>query len=98
MQDYFIAEISGKQYRISPDKQLIVDYLGEIEEFACEKILLKSSGGKLEIGTPFLKEKVVFAVQAVKLPAVRVATFKSKANYRRVIGQARRGSKLSIKK
>ncbi len=60
--DYLVAEIAGKQYKLIPGKSALVDFLGDVKEIECEKVLLKSSKGKLEIGQPYLKEKVKLTV------------------------------------
>lgn len=86
MLKYAIVEISGKQYSISPGETLVVDYLGEIKKFECDKILLLARDGKLEIGKPYLKEKLTLEVLGNQKRKIRVATYKPKVNYRRVIG------------
>lgn len=97
MLNYIVAEISGKQYKISPKQVVLVDFLGDLKEFECNKVLLKSEDGKLEVGNPFLKKGVNFEVlEGTKKTKIRVATFKSKANYRRVIGQKTLQSKIRL--
>lgn len=98
MLNYLVAEIAGKQYQVYPEKNLTVPFLGEVKEYVCEKVLLKSEGDKLEVGQPFLKEKVVFeVVNNIRGPKIRVATYKAKANYRRVIGSKAKMSVVKLK-
>lgn len=97
MLNYIIADIGGKQYKISPKQVVLVDFLGDLKKFECNKVLLKLEDGKLEIGTPFLKQGVNFEIlEGTKKTKIRVATFKSKANYRRVIGQKTLQSKIRL--
>lgn len=97
MLNYIVADIGGKQYKISPKQVVLVDFLGDLKKFECNKVLLKSEDGKLEIGTPFLNKSVNFEVlEGIKKTKIRVANFKSKANYRRVIGQKTLQSKIML--
>lgn len=93
MLKYAVVEISGKQYKVTPSKTLVVDYLGDIKKFDCNKILLAAADGKLEIGKPYLKEKLTFEVLGSEKRKIRVATYKPKVNYRRV-----KGSKIFLSK
>lgn len=98
MLDYAVIEISGRQYKVTPHTVLAVDYLGDIKNFHCETVLLRVEDGKLILGTPFLKDKLLFEViDHKKLAKVRVATYKAKANYRRVRGSRRRVSMIELK-
>lgn len=99
MLNYLIAEIKGKQYKVMPNKQFAVDFLGEGEaSLECDKVLLKSEGDKLEIGTPFLSGKVVFDVVSVtKGKKIRVAKYHAKANTRKVTGSTKIYSVLMLK-
>src|SRR4051812_6221715 len=84
--DYAIVEISGRQYTVMPNKTLEVDYLGEVSTFECDKVLLTASGNNVVVGTPYVKEKLVFDVVGEKKTKLRVATYHAKANTRRVKG------------
>lgn len=88
MVNYIIAEISGKQFKITSNKPVEVDYLGDVKKIECDKVLLKCEDGKVELGTPYLKDKIVLEVlDEVVKKKIRVATYKAKANTRRVKGQ-----------
>ena len=83
---YLVCEISGRQHLIKPGEVLLVDKL-EGESIACDKVLLSVEDNQVEIGKPYLNKKVSFEVLGdIKGPKVRVATYKQKSNYRRVIG------------
>lgn len=97
MFDYAIVEISGRQYKVVPGANLEVDFVGDVKSVECDKVLLISKGAEIQVGTPFLKEKLVFdVIETAKKPKVRVATYKSKANTRKVTGQRRVVSRLKL--
>lgn len=97
MNKYVVVNISGRQYLAEPGKILTVDHLGDVKTLECE-VLMSSNEGKVEVGTPFLKQKVVFDVlETVKERKVRVATYKAKARTRKVRGSRRVVSKISLK-
>lgn len=98
MGSYFVCEILGKQYNIEPGQTVRVDYLGDLKSFECDKVLLKVEDSKMQAGSPYLKEKVVFDVlQNLRERKVRVATYKAKANYRRVKGSRRAVSLIRLR-
>jgi ribosomal protein L21 len=99
MLNYLIAEIKGKQYKVIPGKQFAVDFLGEGQTLLeCESVLLKSEDDKLELGSPFVKGKVVFDVVSVtKGKKIRVAKYHAKANTRKVTGSTKMYSILMLK-
>ncbi len=84
---YAVVEIAGKQYDVFPDTSLEVNYLGDIKTFECEKVLLLADMNSISIGKPYLKEKLSFDVlNNRKVKKIRVATYKAKANTRKVKG------------
>lgn len=87
--DYAIFQINSRQYLVKPGQVLEVDKLPEgTKTLNINEVLLLADKGKVEIGAPFLKKTLNFTVLGdVKKPKIRVATYKAKANYRRVIGQ-----------
>lgn len=84
--NYCVLEIAGKQYLAEPEKDLLVGFLGDAKEHRCDKVLLMSDGGKIEVGTPYLKMGVLLNVVGTKRDKVRVATYHAKANTRKVVG------------
>lgn len=87
---YAIVEISGRQYKVEPGRALSVDFLGDIKTLECDKVMLVSDGSKIELGKPYLKDKLTFDVLGFeKGKKIRVATYHAKANYRRVKGARR---------
>ena len=86
MSDYAICEILGKQYKVIPGKPFKVDLLDEGQKKEA-KVLLLSEGGKIKIGTPYLKDQLTLKyLEEVKDRKIRVAKFHAKANYRKVKG------------
>lgn len=87
MISYAVCEISGKQYKVVPDKILEVsskkEETGDIEV----NVLLLSEDDKFKIGAPYLKEKLTLKrVENTKGEKIRVSKFHAKANYRRTTG------------
>lgn len=95
---YAIVAIAGRQYKISPDATFLVDYLGDQKSIECNQVLLKVEGDKLDLGKPFLNEKLIFdVIETIKSPKIRVATYKAKANTRKVKGARSLHSKLKLR-
>lgn len=102
MLDYAICEISGKQYKVTPNNPIEVDFLGDLEKEVDlakagieTKLLLLSEDGKIKIGTPYLKEKLELKfLENVKSDKIRVAKFHAKANFRKVTGNRTKKSRV----
>ena len=87
MFDFAVCEISGKQYKILPNQEILVDWLGEEVKKMEAEVLLLSEKGKISIGKPYLKEKLTLeCLGTIKDKKIRVAKFHAKANYRKVSG------------
>lgn len=97
MLKYAVVEIAGKQYTVEPNKSLVVNFLGDVEKYSCDKVLLTSDGTSIAVGKPYLKEKLDFKVSpSDRKEKVRVAKYHSKANTRKVIGSSQRFSKIVL--
>lgn len=97
MLGYAIVEISGKQYKITPNNSLLVDYLGDKEKKIEVSVLLLSEAGKVKVGTPYLKDKITLKVlETVKGDKIRVSKFHAKANYRRTTGYRSKLTKVVL--
>lgn len=95
MLDFAVCEISGKQYKIIPNKAVEVDWLGEDTKKIEASVLILSEDGKIKIGTPYLKEKLnLECLGTIKADKIRVAKFHAKANFRRVTGMRPRKTKV----
>lgn len=94
---YAVAEIAGRQYKIEPGQLVQVNYLGDIKTFDCDKVLMVVDDDKVELGVPFLNIKLKFDVLGTfKGPKIRVATYKPKANTRKVKGSKSLYSKIQL--
>lgn len=95
---YAVVEISGKQYKVEPNKAFMVDFLGEdIKKVDCDKVILLADDKKVSVGSPFLKDKLSFEVlENVKLKKIQSRTYHAKANYRRVRGIRPQATKLKL--
>ena len=81
---YTIIEIAGKQYKALPGKAFEITLQEDKPE---AEVLMIVDEGKVSIGKPYLKEKVLLKVlEQKKGKKIRVAKFHAKANYRRVRG------------
>lgn len=101
MLSYAICEISGKQYKVVPGQILEVSLQQGTNQDIEANVLLVSEDGKLKIGSPFLKEKLVLKrLEIGKGEKIRVSKFHAKANYRRTTGYRTKITKvvLSVKK
>lgn len=101
MFDFAICEIGGKQYKVVPNKPLLVDWLGENEKKVEAQVILMSEGGKIKLGNPYIKYKLVLDVLGnANSKKIRVAKFHAKANYRKVLGSKAKKTKVihSVKK
>lgn len=96
---YSVIQIGSRQYKIERNQTIEIDKLQEeAKTLLVEKILLTVDDNKVSIGMPYLKEKMELEVLGnVKKDKIRVATYKAKANYRRVIGQRRQMTKVKMK-
>lgn len=94
---YAICEINGKQVKVEPNKPFEVDLVEGAKNIEAS-VLLMADGQKLNIGKPFLKEKLKLEVLAeYKKDKIRVARFHAKANYRRVTGSRRQVTQVVLK-
>jgi large subunit ribosomal protein L21 len=92
---FAIVKIGKSQYKVSEGDTLQVDYqkkadkpLAKDDKIDFDKVLLFEEDGKAQFGKPYLKDFFV-ACQVLgvsKGEKVRVATYKAKSRYRRVIG------------
>lgn len=101
MLNYAVCEISGKQYKVVPNIPFLVDWQGEDAKDVEVNVLMTSEGEKIELGEPFLKEKLnLTCLETVKQDKIMVSKFHAKANYRRTTGHRARMTKvvLTVKK
>ncbi|OGK10042.1 50S ribosomal protein L21 [Candidatus Roizmanbacteria bacterium RIFCSPHIGHO2_01_FULL_35_10] len=102
MTRFAIVKTGGKQYLVKADDEIIVDKieaeakkninLEKLAEFDDEKM-------DLQLGSPLLKNKTNAEVmEQLKGDKIRVAKFKAKVRYRKVMGFRPKLTKLKIVK
>lgn len=87
---YAVVEISGSQQLVCVGDKITVNRVKfkEGEQFPVDKVLMTIDGNKVEIGAPYLKNKVAFfkVVEHKKGKKVTVTKFRAKARYRKKKG------------
>ncbi|OGE31974.1 50S ribosomal protein L21 [Candidatus Daviesbacteria bacterium RIFCSPHIGHO2_01_FULL_44_29] len=84
---YAVVEVAGRQYKVSPDQEILVNFLGDLKKITCDKVLMLVDGDKITVGKPYLKETIEFEVLSSKRGRkIRVAKYHAKANTRKVVG------------
>ncbi len=100
--DYAVIKIGGKQYRVSPGDIIEVDKLAveKDSQVIFDQVLLLVSDKDVKIGTPTVSGAAVKALvlEQKKGKKIRVAKFKAKARYRRVMGFRSQLTKIKIEK
>lgn len=86
MLNYVVCEISGKQYKVVPGQILKVNLQKTSDDIEAN-VLLLSEDDKLQIGSPYLKNKLALKrIEDIKGKKIRVSKFHAKANFRKTIG------------
>lgn len=87
---YAVIQSGGKQYKVSEGESVVVDRLNlkPNDSYTFENVLLVVNEDKKSVGTPTVAGAKVVAkvVEEKKGQKVRVAKFKAKVRYRKVIG------------
>ena len=99
---YAVVQTGGKQYKVSEGSVIEVDKL-PVEagkEHVFSQVLLVADGENVQVGTPVLEGASVTAkvIEQKQGDKIRVAKFKAKARYRRVMGFRAQLTKLEIEK
>lgn len=99
---YAVIKSGGKQYKVSAGETITVDKidLDGKKSFTFEEVLLFVNEGKVTLGKPSIKGAVVTAalIDQVKGDKIRVAKFKAKSRYRKVMGFRPQHTILKIEK
>jgi large subunit ribosomal protein L21 len=97
---YAVIRTGGKQYRVQPGQQLRVDRLvGAAGDFIeLNEVLMFSSEGSLDVGTPCLENARVVAsiVEQGRGKKINVFKYKSKIRYRKLQGHRQHHTDLRI--
>ncbi len=99
--DFAIIETGGKQYRVAVGQKLKVEKLeGKTgNQLFFEKVLLKSAGGEVEIGTPYLKGSVEAEILKQGRDKKKVVfRYHSKTRYRKLKGHRQPYTEVVVKK
>jgi large subunit ribosomal protein L21 len=97
---YAILETGGKQYRVEPDGEVVVEKLeaeqGGVVEF--ERVALVERDGKVKVGTPWVKgAKVTCRVlRHGRGRKIDVFFFKAKENVKRSLGHRQAYTRLRV--
>ena len=99
---YAVIKTGGKQYKVKEGEEIVVDKIESEKgkKINFNEILLMVEGRKVKIGTPYVSgAKVIGEIVAQeKGEKVRVAKFRAKSRYRKVIGFRPLLTKVKIEK
>lgn len=88
--EYVVIRAGGKQYKVSKGSIIEVDrlFVDKDKEIILDDVLLWVSNGNIQIGKPKVSDIRVKAkvLEHKKGEKIRVAKFKAKVRYRRVMG------------
>ena len=97
---YAVVDFKGTQIKVTEGDQVKVPRLEQKEGtgFKIENVLLINHDGKVELGTPLIKNALINAtvLEHFKGKKIRVATYKTKSRYRRVKGFRPQLTKIAI--
>ena len=98
---YAVLEVGGRQWRVEPGSQLVVNRVGAKEgaHHVVERILLASDGKTVRIGTPYLSGATVLCevLRHARGPKVITYKFRRRENYRRTRGHRQGLTTLLVK-
>ena len=99
---YAVIKTSGRQYKICQDEEIVVDQIEgkKGDKVIFNEVLLIVDEKEVIIGTPKISKAKVTAeiLKQEKGEKIRIAKFKAKSRYRRVMGFRARLTRLKIKK
>lgn len=97
-----VIRLAGKQYLVEPGQTITTDKLDTKpgDTIDTTEVLLVIDGDQVSVGTPVVdKAKVSLKViDTAKGKKVRVAKYRAKSRYRRVIGHRQTQTKLEVAK
>lgn len=96
-----VIQMGSKQYLVKAGDKITTEKveLKEGETLSVQEVLLTHDGDKTQIGEPFIKGASVELVfeGTDKGDKIRVAKFKAKSRYRRVMGHRQSESHFTVK-
>ncbi len=97
---FAVIETGGKQYKVSPGQKIKIEKLDASEggQVVFNKVLLKSDGAEVEIGTPHLSGAAVEAKVLEQGRGDKVIVFKyhSKTRYKKKKGHRQHFTEVEI--
>lgn len=97
---YAVVKIGSSQYKVAEGEEILVDRLiaEKDQTVKFEQVLLVADNGRIKVGQPLVAGVAVSArvVDQVKGKKIRVATYKAKSRYRRVIGHRQHLTQIRI--
>lgn len=100
MAQFHVVQTGGKQYLVKPNDVITVDKIEGEPNATIELPALVSfdaEGTQVEVGTPTIKTAIkAEIVEHVKGDKIRVAKFRAKVRYRKVVGFRAQLTKLKI--
>ncbi|MBI3324208.1 MAG: 50S ribosomal protein L21 [Candidatus Omnitrophica bacterium] len=98
---YAIVEAGGRQWRVEPGTQLLVNQLPDSigSQHVLERVLLTSDGTAVRIGRPYVSQAQVLCevLEHRKGPKVITYKFRRRENYRRTHGHRQPLTRLLVK-
>lgn len=97
---YVVFQSGGKQYKASEGDELLLERLAQPKDQAFEfsEVLLYVNGDSRLLGKPFVSDVTIKALSLgdEKGEKIRVAKFKSKVRYRKVMGHRQHLTRVKI--
>ena len=95
-----IVEISGKQYMVTKDQELLIDRLPkkDLKKIKIEKVLLLWDDQKIKIGDPFIDKSYaeIEVLGEARGEKIQIIKHRAKKRERKKIGFVPRYSKIKI--
>jgi large subunit ribosomal protein L21 len=98
---FAVVEISGKQYKVTPNSEVLVDLLDEEigKDIQLDRVLLTSAddGSDCVVGQPYTGTTITAkVVETVKGDKIRIFKFRPKKRYARTQGHRQNHTILQI--
>ena len=97
---YAVVKIGGSQFKVSEGEEVVIEKVAgkSGDKLKFSEILLFRNGNGVKIGQPYLPGAVVEAeiLAQTKGKKIRVATYKAKSRYRRVVGHRKQLTKIRV--
>lgn len=100
---YAVVRTGGKQYRVEPGQELLVELLEGVEPgkpVALTDVLLYSDGSNVSVGTPVLPVTVhcVCVADEEKGPKLRTIKYRKRHMFKRTYGHRQQYTRLLVER